>query len=387
MKIAILQDTYLPKVDGVQVSTENFRLELIKRGHEVLVVAPRHPSYGESHEGYFLMDAFPCDFLFPGLSMGKTWKAHISQVFGSFKPDIIHSMSEFTIGYFYARKCRKIFDVPRVHTFHTFFSQYVYFVPRILQGAINRAVPKVTKKLSEKSIDSIVVPTEAMQHYFQNDCQIIEPVHVIPNGIDLQRFTRSNGLAFRTKHQIALDEKVILSLGRISQDKLIEVIISTVALLRKRGIQKLRLVIVGVGPKAYIRKLEKHASSEGVNDIIWEGYVSGQEWLDCYGAADLNVVPSITETFCLSVLESFAAGVPAIATNQMGTASVMKGEKGGLFALPNAIDCADKAERLLIDKELWHLKSREALERANEYSIERCTAKLEALYESIIKKS
>ena len=43
MRIAMLQDTYWPKIDGVNTSVELFSQELRKRGHEVMIIAPRHP--------------------------------------------------------------------------------------------------------------------------------------------------------------------------------------------------------------------------------------------------------------------------------------------------------------------------------------------------------
>lgn len=384
MRIAIFQDTFLPKIDGVQVSTEKFRHELAKRGHDVLVIAPRHPSLKSDHIGYKLIEAFPTDFLYPGLSMGKTWKTDLGKIFGEFQPDIIHSMSEFTIGLHLANAFRKRFLVPRVHTFHTYFSQYIYFVPKFLRNLLKPIVPKVTRAIASRGIDSIVVPTLAMQKYFIDECAIRSPVNVVPNGIDISKFSQMNGAAFRAKHKISKEERVVLTLGRIAQDKLVDVIIRSFAKLREGGLRDIRLVVAGVGPKSYMNYLKRVAKEEGIFDVVWAGYVGGQDWLDCYGAADLSLIPSITETFCLVLLESFAAGVPVVASNAMGPASLMKGEKGGLFSLPEPNDCARQAHRLLLDRELWMKKQVEGLEIAKNFAIESSTDKLESLYEKTL---
>ena len=82
--------------------------------------------------------------------------------------------------------------------------------------------------------------------------------------------------------------------------------------LRERGLANLRFVIAGGGPAPYMKKLKRLAADLGLDDIIWTGFVKDQAWLNCYGAADLFLFPSVTETQGLVVIESLAAGVPMV---------------------------------------------------------------------------
>jgi len=145
-------------------------------------------------------------------------------------------------------------------------------------------------------------------------------------------------------------------------------------------------VIAGDGPASYVKKLRNQAKAKQLDDIIWTGIVRGQDWLDCYGSADLFLFPSVTETQGLVVLESLAAGVPVVTVEAMGPALTMQGEKGGLFADNNPEHFADQAQRLLHDAALYETKKNEAIELALSFSIENRTRELAAVYEKVIQE-
>ena len=382
MRIAIFQDTYHPKVDGVVVSTDLFTKELRKRGHEVMLIVPRHPkgSY-EAAEDVFLVDSVATDWIYPGTCLGKFWKSNLAELFAARPPDLIHSMTELTVGYWVAEYWRQKLRVPRLHTFHTLWTEYLFYVPFLPEWFSQRLVRYLAPRSSRKRMDHIIAPSEAMRTALREDWGIkAQPINVVPTGIDLTQFDRMNGEAFRAKHGIAADESVVLYLGRLGPEKNAELVVNTMAALRRRGEKKLRFVIAGGGPTEYLDKLHRLAAEHGLNDVIWTGFIKGQEWLDCYGAADLMLFPSVTETQGLVVIEALAAGIPLVSVEAMGPASTMKGERGCLFAANDPEVFADAAQRLLHDEVLYERKRREALEVARSYSIEQRTNELEAIY-------
>ncbi|HEY4220095.1 MAG TPA: glycosyltransferase, partial [Myxococcota bacterium] len=158
----------------------------------------------------------------------------------------------------------------------------------------------------------------------------------------------------------------------------------TFAELVKRGEQNVRFVVAGGGPEAYVDKLKKHAIDLGVNNIVWTGFVRGQDWLDAYAAADVMLFPSVTETQGLVVVEALAAGVPLVSVEAMGPASTMKGERGCLFADNDPAVFATATQRLLRDEVLYERKKREALEIAKVSSVEHRTDELLAVYERVL---
>lgn len=126
---------------------------------------------------------------------------------------------------------------------------------------------------------------------------------VIPNGIDLptlngNRRSRTSGLN-------------LLFLGRLHPIKGIENLLQALANTDK----SVELSICGEGDAGYVRDLRTLASSLSLsNRVEFLGRVDGQAKEDQFQKADLCIVPSFKENFCLVVAESLARGVPVIAS-------------------------------------------------------------------------
>jgi glycosyltransferase involved in cell wall biosynthesis len=382
MRIAFFQDTYHPCTNGVVVSTDLFIEELRRRGHETLLIVPRHPDWdAPTPDGVHLVDAVATDGVYPGSSLGKFWKGAVGDALRAFGPDLMHSMTEFTLGHWMASYFRNKLGLKRVHTFHTLWTEYLFYAPFLPQALTQPLFRYVAPRSVHKRFDSIIVPSETMRDVVHGDWGVRGHVDVVPTGFRLERFAGGDGARFRARHHIQDGQRVVLYLGRLGEEKNTGQVIDTFVELRRRGEKDLRLVIAGDGPDAYVKKLRRKAERAGLRDVVWTGFITGQEWLDCYHAADVVLMPSVTETQGLVVTEALAMGRPLVTVNVMGPAAQMKGERGGLFAEPNPRDFADKTQRLLHDDVLWERKRREALEIAEGCSIEHRTEQLEAIYE------
>jgi 1,2-diacylglycerol 3-alpha-glucosyltransferase len=153
---------------------------------------------------------------------------------------------------------------------------------------------------------------------------------------------------------------MLLYLRRIGTEKNVELVIKTFAELARRGEQKVRYVVAGSGPEGYVEKLKKQAVATGAQNIVWTGFVRGQERLDAYAAADVLLLPSVTEAQGLVVTEALAASVPLVSVEALGPASTMKGERGCLFADNDAGAFATATQRLLRDQVLYERTKCEA---------------------------
>lgn len=388
MRIVMFQDTYHPATNGVVVSTDLFIEELKRRGHDVLLIAPRHPDYTETApEGVHLIPAVSTEFIYPGASLGQFWRGKVGPLLEAFQPDIMHSMTEFTIGHWMASYFREKFHLKRVHTFHTLWTEYFFYLPLVPHGLVNKWFQWAAPRSCRKRFDHVLVPSEAMRETVVNDWHVDVPVDVLPTGLHLEKFRGGVGERFRQHHGISDDTRVLLYLGRLGDEKNVELVVDAMAELRRRGEPNVKLVIAGGGPDPYLRKLHKRCEGLGLKDVIWTGFVRGQDWLDTYAAADLVLFPSVTETQGLVVVESLAVGKPLVSVEAMGPGSVMKGEKGCLFAENDARDFADKTQRLLHDDVLYQRKKREAAEVAQSYSIEQRGEELEALYHRVLGRA
>lgn len=389
MRILIFQDTFHPKVDGVVVSTNLFIDELHRLGHDVRLVVPRHPrDKTEYPDHVWTVPSIRFDWIYPGTCLGKFWAGNLAERIAQFKPQLVHSMTEFTLGHFLATYWKNRLNLPRIHTFHTLWHEYLFYIPLVPVALTRLWMRWAAPRAVRKRLRYIVAPSECMAESIRTDWAVGDfPIAVIPTGLDIDKFKAMDGDRFRAKYKIGAEERVVLYLGRLGDEKNTDLVVSSMAELKRRGETQLRFVIAGDGPASYVKGLKQRAEAMGMSDIVWTGIVRGQDWLDCYGAADLFLFPSVTETQGLVVLEALAAGVPVVTVEAMGPAQTMAGEKGGLFAANDPVDFADKAQALLSDEVLYAQKRKEALDLASSFSIEQRAHDLLGVYDHVLTKS
>lgn len=150
----------------------------------------------------------------------------------------------------------------------------------------------------------------------------IEPrlaVDVIPNGVDLSRFAAGD----HAPH----DGLRVGFLGRLVRNKGPEVAVRAVAEAVHSGVDA-SLSFVGEGPER--AQLQRRAAQAGIGDRVrFEGYRPDPEaW---FRGIDVLVRPSITEGMPLGILEAMAAGVPVVASDVPGNASLVRDGGSGIL--------------------------------------------------------
>ena len=139
---------------------------------------------------------------------------------------------------------------------------------------------------------------------------------VIPTGIELAKFERpeikeENLASLRSKLGIKEDEKMLLSLSRISYEKNIQAVLAAFAQVLKEE-DKVKLVVAGDGP--YLDSLKEQAVQLQIqNQVIFTGMIAPSETALYYKSADFFISASTSETQGLTYLESLASGTPVIA--------------------------------------------------------------------------
>ncbi|MBR9990297.1 MAG: N-acetyl-alpha-D-glucosaminyl L-malate synthase BshA, partial [Gemmatimonadetes bacterium] len=136
----------------------------------------------------------------------------------------------------------------------------------------------------------------------------MDDIEVIPNFVDLQRYSRDAYPCHRSK--LAREgEKIITHISNFRGVKRVDDVVRVFA--RIAGRVPARLLLVGDGPDRV--KAHELAESEGVGDrVLFLGKQNSvAELLAC---TDLFLLPSETEAFGLVALEAMACGVPVIAT-------------------------------------------------------------------------
>lgn len=151
-------------------------------------------------------------------------------------------------------------------------------------------------------------------------------LHVMRNGVDLQRFTPIDQAAARQQLGI-MDSPVLLVVANLVPVKAIDLVIDALPVLRVRH-PGLALYVVGGGP---LRDgLQAQARRLGIESRVHlVGPVANELLPQWYSAADVSILASRSEGWANVLLESLACGTPVVATKVGGAADLLQGTQVG----------------------------------------------------------
>ena len=203
-------------------------------------------------------------------------------------------------------------------------------------------------------------------------------VHLIENGIDVDRVAAESAAghkSVRREFGIAAADVLAVSIGRLSPEKGHRVLLDA---WKRLGTAAPRLVLVGDGASRV--ELEIVASRLPPGRVTFAGWRSDPT--ACVGAADLAILPSLTEGLPLALLEAMAAGTAVVATRVGGMPKALDEGACGLLVPPgDATALANAVEELSDSPDGRNRLARAALARVRElYDVGRQAGELEALY-------
>jgi len=169
----------------------------------------------------------------------------------------------------------------------------------------------------------------------------------IHNGISLSDFSPSeaDGACVRTKLGLRSDEFLLVSAARLSEQKGIDLLLQTMALVLRRGV-RCKCVIVGDGPlRDQLIQQAQEMSLSG--HVFFEGF---QEDVRPYlHASSAFILTSHREGLPLAILEAMACGLPSIVTDVGGNAEAITHQVHGLIVPPGSVDAIADAIAYLVN--------------------------------------
>lgn len=383
MNIAIFTDTYLPDLNGVATSSRILHDELVKHGHHVLVVTTELPSGSDYQD-----DALTVRI--PGIDIKKLYGYRASTIYSfdgmkeirEFMPDVIHVQTEFGVGIF-GRIVGEILNVPVCYTYHTMWTDYSHYLSRGVKP-IDVVMKKIIEKISKiygNSCAQLIVPSQKTADELSS-YGIEKNMNVIGTGLVLDHFSpqhRNEEIIQDIKKTYDLDDHfVILFLGRIAQEKSIDVLIEAMEDIIKEREDAL-LLIVGGGPS--LSTLKDLVKEKGLEDcVIFTGPKDSKLVPQYYHVADAFVSASTSETQGLTYIEAMASGLPVFARYDRNLEDVIKnGENGFFFETKEEL-----IEELVSFDEEDKRISQQALIDSQQFSSEIFYEKILAVYQKAI---
>jgi glycosyltransferase involved in cell wall biosynthesis len=325
LRIALVSETWLPSVDGIVVRLTATVRELRRRGHEVMVVAPRARtemigSVERLPAGVDVREVFSLGL--PMIYGGKPWGFPLPAVgrhLDSFEPDVVHAVGPFCLGRAAVRHAIRR-DWPLVCSYHTHIASYARFYGL---GLAEQAIVRSLRRLHQQADLNLAASTAAKHHL---EGLGVEGVQVWEGGVNLDMFHPMRGSAGLRKRITRghADRLVVVYAGRLAAEKGIDRLLP---LLQARS--DVHLVLVGDGP----HRLVLQEQFKGKN-VTFMGLLSQAKVGEVLASSDVFAFPSTTDTLGLVVLEAMASGLPVLLADSQSNRDLVSGTSAGVMFDP-----------------------------------------------------
>jgi glycosyltransferase involved in cell wall biosynthesis len=283
--------------------------------------------------------------------------------------DVVHASFAFSsLDFNLARTCHEL-GIPLVATFH---------VPFDSRFSLWRGISSAVYRLYSQALadcDAVIVFGEAQRDLLTGLGVPRQVVHILPNGVDTDRF--SPGPSNRRREPGA--ERLFTYVGRLDPEKNVDVLLSAFHATRRPGT---RMLVVGGGIER--RRLERRY---GDPSVTFTGVITDKSAvIDIFRGSDAFFLPSSVEGLSLAMLEAMACGVTTVATDVGSDGDALRG--AGIVLDPVNLEAELRAAMKLLQEvpEVSTLLGRLSRERATErYSLSANLDGLIRLYTDLVE--
>lgn len=248
-----------------------------------------------------------------------------------------------------------------------------------LVGRDSSYEPVVTFAINHS--DGVTAVSDSLKKDTYKNFKITKDVEVIPNFIDLKRFSKKPKDHFR-KAITPNGERLIVHTSNFRKVKRVQDVVEVFDLVRKEIPAK--LLMIGDGPDRH--KIEELCREKGMDDEV--RFLGKQEMVEeILSISDLFVMPSETESFGLAALEAMACQVPVISSDSGGMPELnVNGVTGFMSKVGDVEDMAKNALYILKDDAVLSKFRQAALARAKEFDIHQIMPMYERYYSRVINE-
>ncbi|OIK28744.1 glycosyltransferase family 4 protein [Streptomyces malaysiense] len=339
MRVVIVTESFPPDVNGVAHCALQTARHLVDRGHQPLVVAPApSPLSSASLEqggapGGRGTDA-PCPVVrvpslpLPGYPQVRVAlpSRRLAAALVTHRPDVVHLASPFVLGARGMAAAARL-GLPAVAVYQTDLAGYA----RTYMGAGEAAAWRRIRSV-HAAADRTLAPSSAALGDLETHG--VPRVRLWPRGVDTVRF-RPDRRDGELRRELAPNGELIVGyVGRLAPEKHVELLAGVCAL------DGVRLVVVGDGPS--------HAHlTEALPGAAFLGRRTGDELARIFASLDVFAHTGPFETFCQTVQEAMASGVPVVAPAVGGPLDLVHHGRTGLLVPPRDAEAVRDAVRAL----------------------------------------
>ncbi|MFE4669647.1 glycosyltransferase family 4 protein [Streptomyces sp. NPDC056716] len=328
MRVVIVTESFPPDVNGVAHCALQTARHLVDRGHAPLVVAPATAA-GAGPDA----DA-PCPVVrvpslpLPGYPQVRVAlpSRRVTAAITAHRAEIVHLASPFVLGVRGMSAAARL-GLPAVAVYQTDLAGYARTYVHAGESAAWRRIRSV-----HTAADRTLAPSSAAQHDLETHG--VPRVRLWARGVDTVRF-RPDLRDERLRRELAPDGELIVGyVGRLAPEKQVELLSGVCAL------PGVRLVVVGDGPSA-------PQLAQALPGAAFLGRRTGDDLARIFASFDVFAHTGPFETFCQTVQEAMASGVPVVAPAAGGPLDLVEHDRTGFLVPPRDADAVRDAVRVL----------------------------------------
>ena len=315
LRVAIVAESFLPAVNGVTNSVVRVVEELTRAGHECVVIATGPGADRVGVTRVIRVRAFDLP-RYGDVRIGLP-TARMTALLRKLDPDVVHLAAPAILGAAAAISARRL-GIPSVAIYQT---DLAGFAGRHRLGSARGVIWRWVSWVHRQADLTLAPSTAAMWTLRHNG---VAEVARWARGVDLARFSpahRDDGirralLADVAPHPDGIDPVIVGYVGRLAPEKQVD------RLRPLLGLPGVRVVVVGDGP-------DRAALEKSLRGAVFLGLRHGSELAMLYASFDAFVHTGLDETFCQSVQEALASGVPVVAPASGGPIDLVQHGRNG----------------------------------------------------------
>ncbi|MEW2553562.1 glycosyltransferase family 1 protein [Streptomyces zhihengii] len=335
MRVVIVTESFPPDVNGVAHCALQTARHLADGGHDPLVIAPAAAGADEADT------RAPCPVVrvpslpLPGYPQVRVAlpSRRVAAAVAAHRADIVHLAGPFVLGVRGMAVATRL-GLPAVAVYQTDLAGYARTYVGAGEGAAWRRIKAV-----HGAADRTLAPSTAALRDLE--AHGVERVRLWPRGVDTERF-RPALRDERLRRELAPHGELLVGyVGRLAPEKHVELLAGVCAL------PGVRVVVTGDGPS-------ETALRPALPGAVFLGRRTGDDLARIFASLDVFAHTGPYETFCQTVQEAMASGVPVIAPAVGGPLDLVDHGRTGLLVAPRdpaavrdavAVLAADPARR------------------------------------------
>lgn len=379
LTILIAADTYPPHVNGAAMFGYRLAKGMTARGHNVHVLAPNtingrsFTEPGGDWTVHRLRSHSVPTHEYWRICLPWEIKRDIRMLFDRVQPDVVHIQCHYMVGEYalYEALKRGIRVVATNHFMPENLNPFLPFPQWFKNIVAKNSWRDMGKKMGKADVVTTPTPLAAKA---MHEHAFLPKVLPLSNGIDAAAYEPRPG-----EHLEQPDHPIVLFVGRLAEEKHVDVLIDAVA--KTPAELNLHLEIVGGGEvkpalQAQVMRLRLQ------DRVTFHGLISDEELRQAYLRATVFCQPGTAELQSLVTLEAMSASTPVLLANAMALPHLVEDGSNGYLFTPH--DSAELGRRLTeiismpeAERERMGKVSRSMVEK---HSIETTLSTFEDLY-------